>query len=113
MRLEAKKFFYDIGQAAQMVASFTAGNTLTDYQADPMLRSDVERQFEVIGEALTRLARLDRSLAARITEFERIVAFRNIVSHGYAQIDDRIGWDIVQSKLPILRQEVARTLKGE
>jgi uncharacterized protein with HEPN domain len=113
MRREAKKYLYDIQQAAELVAGFTAGKTLADYEGDPMLRSAVERQFEIIGEALARLARLDEALASRISEYRRIIAFRNILIHGYAEVDHRIVWDIVESKLPTLRREVAGLLEEE
>lgn len=78
-----------------------------------MLRSAVERQFEIIGEALVQLSRLDEALAARISEYRRIIAFRNILIHGYAQVDDRIVWDILETKLPILRREVRMLLEQE
>lgn len=67
----------------------------------------VERAFAIIGEALAQLARSDTALAIRFTEFRSIVAFRNILIHAYAQVDDRIVWGIVQSKLPVLIHEVA------
>ena len=78
-----------------------------------MLRSAVERQFEIIGEALAQLSRLDPTLASRISEFRRIIAFRNILIHGYAQVDDRIVWDIVETKLQVLRGEVGALLEQE
>lgn len=78
-----------------------------------MLRSAVERQFEIIGETLVQLSRLDEALAARISEYRRIIAFRNILIHGYAQVDDRIVWDILETKLPILRREVRMLLEQE
>jgi uncharacterized protein with HEPN domain len=71
-----------------------------------MLKAAVEREFEIIGEALGQLAKLDEKVAARITEYRRIIAFRNILIHGYAQVDDRLVWDIVENKSPALRQEV-------
>jgi len=71
----------------------------------------VERQFEIIGEALTRLARLDEAIAQRISEYRRIIAFRNILVHGYAQVDDRLVWDIVETKLDALRGEVTSLLE--
>ncbi|MDR7555228.1 MAG: DUF86 domain-containing protein [Armatimonadota bacterium] len=111
MRLEAKKYLYDIQQATELIAGFTAGKTYADYEREAMLRAAVERQFEIIGEALSQLARLDEAVAARISEYRRIIAFRNILIHGYAEIDHRIVWDIVQSKLPTLRREVAVLLE--
>ncbi len=89
---------------------FTSGKTLDDYRANAMLRSAVERQFEIIGEALAQLARLDEKIVARVSEHSRIIAFRNILIHGYADIDERLVWDIVQAKLPVLRQEIERLL---
>ncbi len=109
MRREAKKYLYDIQQAAQLIAGFTAEKTLPDYEGDAMLRSAVERQFEIAGEGL--LARLDEALASRISEYRRIIAFRNILIHGYAQVDHRIVWDIIESKLPTLRRQVADLLE--
>jgi uncharacterized protein with HEPN domain len=97
MRLEAKKYLHDMQQAAALITEFTTGKQLEDYQHDPMLRAAVERQFEIIGEALSQLARLDESLASRITDHRRIIAFRNILIHGYTDVDDR---------LPLLRREV-------
>jgi uncharacterized protein with HEPN domain len=113
MGREAKKYLYDIQQAAELVVSFTAGKTLADYEGDAMLRSAVERQFEIIGEALAQLARLDEAVASRISEYRRIIAFRNILIHGYAEVDYHIVWDIVESKLPTLRREVAGLLQAE
>ena len=51
MRLEAKKYLYDMQQGASLLAQFVAGRTFADYQADAMLRAAVERQFEIIDEA--------------------------------------------------------------
>lgn len=111
MQLEAKKYLYDIAEAAEQIAAFTTGKTLADCESDAMLRSAVERQFEIIGEALGQLARLDEAIAARITDYRRIIAFRNILVHGYAQVDDRLVWDIVETRLPALRREVAALLE--
>ncbi len=106
MRLEARKYLYDILEAAALAAQFTGGREFADYQRDPMLRLAVERAFSIIGEALLQLSRVDAALCARITGFRKIVAFRNILVHAYAQIDDRIVWGIVQSELPVLFREV-------
>ena len=47
-----------------------------------------------------------RILGTDSTEYRRIIAFRNILIHGYARIDDRAVWDIAQTKLPVLIHEV-------
>ena len=107
MQLETKKYLYDIQQAANRIAEFTAGQRLEDYRTNAMQRAAVERQFEIIGEALAKLSKLDETLTARISEHRRIVAFRNILIHGYADVDDRLVWDVVETKLPVLRREIA------
>ena len=55
--------------------------------------------------------RLDERLAGRISDHRRIVDFRNILIHGYADVDDRVVWDVVQNKVPALRREVEALLK--
>ena len=112
MRLEAKKYLHDIARAADLVAEFVIDARFDDYIGNAMLRAAVERKFEIIGEALVGLARLDEDLVSDISEYRRIIAFRNILIHGYAEIDDRLVWDIVESKLPILRREVAALIEG-
>jgi uncharacterized protein with HEPN domain len=106
MELEAKKLVYDIDRAIELIVSFTRGKRSEDYTSDPLVRSAVERQFEIIGEALNRLTRVDPELASRISEYRRIIAFRNILAHGYDAVSDETVWDIVQNRLAILRQEI-------
>ena len=113
MRLEAKKYLFDIRRAATLLAEFLAGKTFADYQRDAMLRAAVERQFEIIGEAVSQLARLDEELAARITNYRRVIAFRNILIHGYSDVDDGLVWDVVETNLPLLRHEVERLINDE
>ena len=110
MRAEARKYLYDIQQAAGRLTDFTTGQSFSDYMADAMLQAASERQFEIIGEALAQLAREEVEVAERISEYQRIIAFRNILIHGYADIDARLVWDIIESRLPGLRDEVDRLL---
>lgn len=87
---EARKFLYDIAEAANYIAQFTAGRTFAEYHTDPMLRSAVERQFEIIGEALNQLLRREPDLQKRISDASLIIAFRNRLIHGYASISDEV-----------------------
>lgn len=75
-----------------------------------MLKSAVERQFEIIGEALNALSKIAPEMAETIPELRRIVAFRNVLIHGYATVDDRLVWGVVEGKLPLLRDAVTRLL---
>ena len=61
MRLEAKKYLYDMQQAVALLTEFTAGKTFADYERDAMLRAAVERKFEIVGEALHNLPSWMRS----------------------------------------------------
>ena len=90
MRLESRKYLDDMARAARSLRRFTANKTLADYEDDELLRSGVERPFEIIGEAMVQLARVDELTATRIEGFRRIIAFRNVLIHGYADIDHRL-----------------------
>ena len=110
MQPEVLKFIYDVAQACRRLEKFTAGKGKGDYETDALLRSGVERQFTIIGEALHRALKLDPTLADLISDARKIVAFRNILVHGYAHIEDETVWGIVQSSLPVLRSEVEHLL---
>ncbi len=77
---------------------------MADYLSNAMLRAAVERQVEIIGEALNQLSKAAPEIAAAIPEPPRIVAFRNILIHGYATVDDRLVWQVLEEKLPELER---------
>lgn len=106
MQLEVKKLLFDVQQAAEKITKFVSGKTFTDYEVDDLLISGVERQFEIMGEALNQLSKIDAGIAAQISDYKQIIAFRNILIHGYANIDNRLVWNIVENKLPVLLQQV-------
>ena len=110
MKLETRKYLYDIQRASNLLKEFTGDREFADYEDDAMLRSAVERQFEIIGEAMTQLARIDQPVADRISQYRRIIAFRNVLIHGYADVDHRLVWDVVQTNLPTLSREVGDLL---
>lgn len=98
--VETLKYCFDIDQAAGRIRQFTAGKTLDDYQHDLMLQSAVERQFEIIGEAVSQLAKRDPRTADRIPEYRRLISFRNVLIHGYAEVDEVLVWGFIESHLP-------------
>jgi uncharacterized protein with HEPN domain len=87
------------------------GKTLADYCADPLLRSAVKRQFEIIGEALNQALLLDPYLANCSSDTRRIIAFRNRLMHAYASIADAVVWGVLEANLPILHREVDALLR--
>jgi len=110
MRLEARKYLDDIQVAAERIQRFTAGKQFDHYLADEMLRSAVERQFSIIGEALSRLDKESPDVAQAIAERAKIIAFRNILIHGYATVDDRIVWGVIENYLAALKRTVDQLL---
>ena len=69
MKPEERKYLYDIWRAVELLTEFTANKAFQDYECDAMLRAAVERQFEIVGEAIAQLARLDQETAGRIGEY--------------------------------------------
>ncbi|MHC4508126.1 MAG: HepT-like ribonuclease domain-containing protein [Planctomycetota bacterium] len=112
MRLEAKKLLEDIRQASEHILEFTEHKGLSDYTSDSLLHSGVERQFEIIGEALNRLAKAEPDVAGQISHYRRIISFRNILIHGYDIVEDPVVWDIIVNDLPGLHDQV-RILLGK
>jgi uncharacterized protein with HEPN domain len=106
----AAKFLWDARRAADRISGFVADRTYDDYLADEMLHSAVERQFEIIGEALVGLRRIDPALAAQLPDLSQIIAFRNVLVHAYATINHRIVWDAIQDDLPRLRAVLTQLL---
>jgi len=103
MHADARKLLWDARRAAERVARFTRGRSFADYEADDFLRSAVERQLEIVGEAFNQLQRIDAAVAAAIPDLSRIVGFRNILIHGYATVDNKIVWGVVETNLgPLL-----------
>jgi uncharacterized protein with HEPN domain len=78
------------------------------YMADKMLRRAVEREFEIIGEAMSRIEKLDSSI--EITSKRQIISMRNRVIHGYDRIDNEIIWGTIVRHLPTLKLEIDKLL---
>lgn len=96
----------DMRLAIENILAFTRNKTLEDYCRDTMLRSAVERQFEIIGEAMKLLHQSNAALTEQIPEYQRIIAFRNMLIHGYFAIDNHVVWDVIAQKLPQLNRHI-------
>jgi len=113
MRLRIKKYLWDVSQACQAIEQFIEGKTFEDYENDLQLRSAVERQFLIIGEALSQAFRESIEVEHGITDVHEIIGFRNMLVHGYSIIKNERVWDISKNVMPILLQEVTDLLGEE
>ena len=111
MEDELLKHLYDVREAAATILRFVQGKTFDDYEQDELLRSGVERKFEIIGEALNRIRKDDPTILDKIREHRSIVSFRNILVHGYDSIDNRIVWGAVEDGLGNLLEDVEHLLE--
>lgn len=110
MQRDPRKYLYDIIQACKLLTEFAEGKEFSDYEADAMFRAAVEREFEIIGEALSLLARTNPDIAEKIPEYKKVIAFRNILIHAYTRIDNLIVWEILQTKLPSVHEQAENVL---
>ncbi len=110
MQPDSRKLLWDATQAADRLARFAGGRTLDDYLSDELLRAGVERQFEIIGEALAQLRNNDPDTAELIPDLRQIIAFRNILAHGYASVNDRTVWGVTEGGLADLRHSLRALL---
>jgi uncharacterized protein with HEPN domain len=110
MNDEVRKDFFDVLQAGEEIVAFTRDMDFRAYSESPVTQRAVERDFEIIGEALNRIKRIDETLLETISEHHRIIGFRNVLIHGYDMVDERIVWNAVESHLAALIRDVQKLL---
>lgn len=105
MKREIKKHLYDIKVSIDSINEFAGERrSFLDYQENKLLRRAIEIEIEIIGEAMSRILKLDESI--EIENARRIVDARNWVIHGYDKVDDVVIWGIVSNHLPKLKKEI-------
>jgi len=107
---EIKKYLYDIQDSVSSIENFL-GDTrdFNVYLSNKMLRRAIEREFEIIGEAMHRIDKQYPDFP--ISSKRQIINMRNRVIHGYDKIDDGIVWSTIVRHLPILKKEIMQLLK--
>ncbi len=102
-----RKLLLDISLSCGEILDFIDGKSFEDFQQDRMLQLAIEREFEIIGEALYRLSRIEEAeLFRKIPEYRKIIDFRNIIAHGYDIIDEAALWDFAVNRVPELLDKV-------
>jgi uncharacterized protein with HEPN domain len=113
MQRDARAFLWDAVKAAEAVQAFVRGRDYDAFVEDDLVRSAVERQLQIVGEALAQLAKSDPESSAKLPDLPRIIAFRNILVHGYAGIDYDTVWRLIREKLPELRANLTALLAAK
>jgi uncharacterized protein with HEPN domain len=110
MNQEAKKLLFDALVASRAIQSFIESRTFEEYLQNDMLRSAVERKFEIIGEALNQAASADEEAELAVPDLPKIVGLRNRLIHAYASVNNAIIWAIVHENLPELVNQIEASL---
>ena len=106
---KVRKYLFDILESAESIEKYIENIDFFQYQKNKLIRRAVERELEIIGEAINALLKNNRNI--EITSAERIIGMRNRVIHGYDKIDNEIIWGTIKRHLPVLKKEVNKLLK--
>jgi uncharacterized protein with HEPN domain len=107
---ELKRYLEDVLHSILMIEKFRAGvSSFHEYEGNTMLKSAVQWQLSVIGEALNKALKTDPQLI--ITNARKVVDMRNKLIHGYDEVEDNVVWNVIIKYLPLLKDEVERLLK--
>lgn len=110
MQPKSPKWLEHIVNAGTFILETAKGIDLATYEHDLLHRSAIERNFEIIGEAILRIERSDPETAQRLSNYRQIIGFRNRLVHGYDTTDSRLDWEIIQTSLPLLKQEAEQIM---
>jgi len=109
MEKEIQTWLEDIKQSLDEIESFLPEKrNFFEFQKDIKTRKAVERNIEIIGEAVNRILKLNPNI--RIANARKIVDTRNRIIHGYDSVSEDIIWAIVSKDLINLRQEIQSLL---
>ena len=110
MDKEIKVWLFDILNSILEIESFVDFDetNFQDYSSDVKTKRAVERNLEMIGEAVNRISKKDENL--EITDKRKIISVRNRIIHGYDQVSDELIWSIITQYLPVLEKEVRQYL---
>jgi uncharacterized protein with HEPN domain len=111
MENKVLKLLFDILESVNNIEEYLGGKRIfEDYDSNPMLQDAVERNLEIIGEAVNRI--LFTYPDIEISNSRRIVDVRNKIIHGYDEIENTQIWGIIINHLPTLKKEVEKLLEN-
>ena len=107
---DPEKYLYDIVSGCEFLVEFTRTKTIEDYKNDRPFRSALERELQIIGEAMLQLDKASPQKAAQIEDYRSIIGFRHILVHGYDSLDPATVWNVIETKLDILLKQARKLL---
>lgn len=109
-QVDVQKYLADIQAAYLHIQEFTQGQTVEDYREDVKTQAAVERQFEIIGEAVSQMIQAVPEMERALSDASKIIAFRDYLLHGYASVSYKLVWGFLEGSLPRLIREVQALL---
>lgn len=106
MPRDIRAICFDILRSINDIKEFTECLDLDQYRNNRVVKLAVERNYEIIGEALRRMATGFNSEFLSVTNGRKIIDFRNLLIHGYDEIADEIVWAITSSDIELLKKEI-------
>jgi len=110
MAAEPQHPLSDLRDQSKRVLTFTTNVTRESFGNDILRVYAVERCFEIIGEAMRRLERIDPSLAQRFERWQEVIAFRNLLAHSYYRVELDVVWSIIEDDVPKLLETAEHLL---
>ena len=107
---DPEKYLHDIVDGCEFLLEFTQSKTIEDYKKDRAFRSALERELQIIAEAMMQLDKVSPQIAERISDYRSIIGFRHILVHGYDSLDPATVWNVVETKLDILLKQAREHL---
>ena len=106
-----KKYLFDLKESIESIESYLGDKRdFNIYIKNKMLRRAIEREFEIIGEAMNRIDKIDSKI--KISSKIQIINLRNRVIHGYDKVDNEIIWGTIVRYLPTLKREITLLLEN-
>lgn len=110
MKRDVRTYLHDMLDACRAIQQHVAGQSLDDYRRQRTIRSAVERELFLIGEAAAAIRKVEPNQLTWITDAGKIIGLRNQLAHGYFNVRDEEIWGIIEQNLPILTQELEQLL---
>ena len=112
MHPKSAKLVEDIRDAAAFILDASKDMSSEQFAGNRLVRQAVERNFQIIGEAARRLTNVDEATAAGLGPVARVIAFRNIIVHGYDSMDYEVVWSVIKHDLPGLSLRATELLRS-